>query len=61
VTSIGRFVFYNCRSLTDITYTGSVAQWQAVSKISYWNSSTGAYVIYCTDGQIAKDGTVTYK
>ncbi|MBE6926124.1 MAG: hypothetical protein E7461_04690 [Ruminococcaceae bacterium] len=61
VVSIGQNAFSGCTRLTDITYTGSVARWEAVGKGSGWNDSTGKYTIYCTDGQIAKDGTVTYK
>ena len=60
VTSIGEDAFYNCSSLTSINYDGTIEEWNAISKGSWWNSSTGNYTIYCTDGEIAKDGTVTY-
>ncbi len=59
VTSIGRYAFSDCYSLTSLNYEGTVAEWQAISLGYNWNHSTGNYIIYCTDGQIAKDGTVT--
>jgi hypothetical protein len=60
VTSIGSYAFYNCSSLTSITFEGTVAQWNALSEGDEWNGNTGEYTIYCTDGKIAKDGTITY-
>ena len=60
VTTIGNYAFSYCSSLTSVTYEGTVEQWNAISKGSNWNSSTGSYTIYCTDGEIAKNGTATY-
>ena len=60
VTSIGSYAFYGCSSLTSITFEGTVAQWNAITKNSYWDKDTGSYTVYCTDGTIAKDGTITY-
>ena len=54
VTSIGDEAFEYCTKLTSITFEGTKAQWQAISKGSSWNSSTGKYTIYCTDGNITK-------
>ena len=45
VTSIGKYTFYNCSSLTSIKYRGTQAQWNAISKGSYWNKYTGSYII----------------
>ncbi len=59
VTSIGAYAFYYCSSLTSITFQGTTAEWQAITKGTRWNTSTGTYTIYCTDGTISKDGTVT--
>ena len=56
VTSIGESAFLYCSSLTSITYNGMVSEWNAISKDEYWVT----YNVYCTDGTIAKDGTVTY-
>ena len=54
VTSIGGFAFYNCGGLTSLNYSGTKVQWQAISKGADWNTNTPNYVIYCTDGTIAK-------
>ena len=52
VTSIGGSAFYNCTSLTRIKYRGKKAEWNAISKGSYWNSNTGSYTItYEYDGE----------
>lgn len=59
VISIDEDAFSNCSSLTDITYKGTKAQWQAIAKgmeNGYeWNKNTGNYTIHCTDGDIAKE------
>lgn len=60
VTSIGYSTFLGCSNLTSITYTGTTAQWRVITKGSDWDSYTGDYTIYCTDGTISKDGTITY-
>ena len=59
VTSIGDSVFRYCSKLTSITFEGTATQWNTVEKSDNWNAFTGEYTIYCTDGTIAKDGTVT--
>ena len=61
VTRIGNEAFRYCYSLTTINFNGTIAKWIAVSKGSEWNDPTGLYTIYCTNGTIAKNGTVTYK
>ena len=54
VTSIDWSAFNTCTSLTSINFNGTKAQWNSISKGSYWNSGTGNYTIYCTDGNIKK-------
>ena len=54
VTSIEVRAFYKCANLTAITYDGTIAQWNAITKETNWNLDTGAYTIYCTDGTLAK-------
>ena len=46
VTSIGNYAFRYCRSLTVINYVGTKAEWDNITKGSYWNSGTGNYTIY---------------
>ena len=58
-TSIGYLAFGDCSGLTNIIFEGTVEQWNAISFGTNWNYNTGEYTIYCTDGKIAKDGTVT--
>ena len=54
VSSIYSNAFKGCTKLTSITYTGTIAEWNAIKKDSGWDNDTGAYVIHCTDGDIAK-------
>ena len=50
VTYIDRWAF----CVKSITFEGTVAQWKAINKPSSWNSYTGNYTIYCTDGTASK-------
>lgn len=54
VTSIGKGAFRECSRLTNITFNGTKAQWNAITKGSYWDTDTGNYTIHCTDGDIPK-------
>ncbi len=54
VTSIGNSAFYNCSGLTSINFSGTKAQWNAITKGNSWNYGTGNYTVYCTDGTISK-------
>jgi hypothetical protein len=60
VTHIGTQAFYLCGSLKCINYDGAIEEWNAVAKANDWDGQSSNYTIYCTDGEIAKDGTVTY-
>ena len=53
VTSIGDAAFRKCSSLTSIEFTGTVAQWNAISKGSYWKDSVYAMEVVCKDGTVA--------
>lgn len=59
VTNIGAYAFSET-NLTSITYTGTVAKWNAINFNAVWAFDTPNYTIHCTDGDIAKDGTITY-
>ena len=50
VTSIGYAAFDACKGLSSITYAGTIAQWNTITKGSYWNQNVPATVVHCTDG-----------
>ena len=50
VTIIRYSAFDGCKGLSSITYVGTIAQWNAISKESYWHQSVPATVVHCTDG-----------
>lgn len=56
VTNIGYWVFNDCSSLTNITFNGTIEQWKAITKDTYWNIGLGNFIIICTDGKLDKDG-----
>ena len=53
-------ILYNSINLTTIRYRGTVGEWNGIEKDRVWDEGSAEYTIYCTDGQITKDGTVTY-
>ena len=54
VTSIGSSAFENCSRLTRIDFTGTIAQWNKISRGSKWDYGNPLYTICCTDGTINK-------
>ena len=52
VTSIGSWAFYYNLSLFNITFKGTVEQWNTIEKADNWDELAGNYNIYCTDGMI---------
>ena len=50
VTSIGVGVFAGCTGLSNIKFNGTIAQWNAISKGSYWKDSVPATQVVCKDG-----------
>ena len=70
VTAIERGTFSDCTNLSIINYGGTTTQWTDGTITFYddrgswswevpWNDNTGEYTVYCTDGTVAKDGTIT--
>lgn len=53
------YLFSGCTSLTTINYAGTVSQWTPHKWDASWDYETGNYIVYCSDGTVAKDGTVT--
>ena len=52
VTSIGREAFYYSVNLRDITFEGTVEQWNAISFGLSWKSSVPATEVVCSDGTV---------
>ena len=42
--------FYGCTGLSSISYTGTIEQYNAISKGQAWNYNVPATVVHCTDG-----------
>ena len=61
IKTIGNNAFHGCVSLAEINYLGTVAEWNKITLNNDWDFNTDEYVIHCKDGDITKDGTVTYK
>ena len=61
VINIGGYAFNGCKMLRTINFEGTIEQWSSITKEDYWDVATIKYTIYCTDGTITNDGTVTYK
>jgi hypothetical protein len=52
VTSIGKYVFIGCKSLTSITFQGTMAQWNEIDFGNRWNDEVPAKFVLCTDGDV---------
>ena len=52
VTGIGEYAFYECLSLTDITFQGTMAQWNEIDFGNRWNDEVPINVVHCTDGDV---------
>ena len=52
VTSIGYGAFRGCYGLTAIHFAGTSAQWEAISKGSYWKDGASIEVVHCSDGDV---------
>ena len=48
--------FMGCTNLFSITYEGTIEQWNAISKNTFydWDSGMPHYTVHCTDGDISK-------
>ena len=54
VTSIGTSAFQGCSRLTRIDFTGTIAQWNQISKGSWWHDSVpSSCKVVCTDGTVS--------
>ena len=53
VTSIGRYAFDYSASLANIAFTGTTAQWAAITKGSSWYGDASAEEVVCSDGTVS--------
>lgn len=53
VTSIGYQAFYGCTSLISVTFTGTITQWNAITKGSGWNNNSPFTQVVCSDGTVS--------
>lgn len=52
VTFIAVWAFYNCSNLANITYTGTMEQWNSIELEDKWNRHCPEITVTCTDGTI---------
>ena len=52
VKHISSYAFSSCSRLKTINYEGTIAEWNAISKGSNWNSGCGTITVYCSDGNV---------
>ena len=55
VAEIGKQAFYGCESLTSVEFSGTVAQWKSVEKMSGWHYGVPATTVKCSDGEACTD------
>ena len=53
VTAIQASAITFSSNLTEVTYNGTMAEWEAIEKEDEWLYNTGEYTVHCTDGDIA--------
>lgn len=53
ITSINEKAFYGCTTLTDFIYSGTKAQWGAITLGSNWKSGAPFTVVHCSDGDVS--------
>lgn len=42
--------FFECKSLTKVSYEGTMAEWKAIEKTAMWSDGAAFSVIHCSDG-----------
>ncbi len=52
ITNISCYAFYNCISLKEIYYDGTMAQWKEINLVDGWNLNSAIEKIVCCDGVI---------
>ena len=54
VVKIEGSAFAWCTGITSFTYQGTMAQWNAIDKPSWWDHNSSHFTVCCTDGDIAR-------
>ena len=52
--SIGEFALGFCTELSEITFYGTVGEWESIEKQNTWNILTPVYKTVCSDGNVEK-------
>ena len=60
VKTLNANIFFESPNFKSLYYDGTVEEWLSIKKDSIWNDESSSFTIYCTDGTIAKDGTITH-
>ena len=50
--TITKNAFSGCTHLTSISFTGTISQWNSISKGSGWKTNVPATVVHCSDGDV---------
>ena len=53
VTSISKYAFRNCSSLETINYSGTMKQWEAITKGTNWKYGASITKVICSDGEVS--------
>lgn len=52
LNNIGDFAFAGCKNLTDIYFSGTLAEWESIEKGKDWNKDMPKYTVHCTDSNM---------
>jgi len=52
ITTIEECALWNCENLTNITYLGTIEQWNNVNKGQNWHRGVPVTVVHCIDGDV---------
>ncbi len=47
-------IFEYCPEFKEITYNGSMEQWNAIEKTNDWKTGTEGFTVHCTDGDVTE-------
>ena len=47
--------FYDCVSLSEIYYEGTIDEFRKIGNKDGWDYNSGEYIVKCSDGNLSKD------